>query len=398
MIIMMWDKRKKYYIPLICLMFSSQTYLINAQERQGAGISFHVEDLSIISQDLHPTEANNVIERMLDNYAFSRAYELKLSSKDKYEILATSLIGNNIVSYDFNSFSKGMINAFAYHRAIVLSPDMIWLLITQAFGHYVNNNAEQMRPLLVSHDDIKTLTVVSEHDLLNEPDQVDWNVILDNFGQQIENYTNKNILKLLTADFTTTGQIEKIASQITLMEAVKSFFEYQVMYSVCGIPDITLLGTPGDWSKIREKASKLKDFGLDWWVNDLDPILEQFVRASEGDVDLDFWQGMVKKKRPDEVRFASCIPFDNNLTQFDGWFLKFYPFDMNGLTPEAISYHNEMLPEVVKVPFKYVATDTNGKFLNEYKLEFWSGFFGLKENPDNGSLTPLIGWMVCKVK
>lgn len=377
-------------------------------------ITFHIEDLAPRSQELPLEPANKIAMRLLNSHISAKQEVERRTTQGKgpllqnngavirndhdiYELIMTSFQGESLFTNDFNSVSKGLMWAFADHRPVVFSPDMIWLLITQAFGHYVNNNAEQMRPLLVSHDDIKTLTVVSEHDLLNEPDQVDWQEIMDAFESQIDYYTKNDVAGLIVADFSTTGPTEKIASQITLMEAVKSFFEYRVMYSVCGIPDVTLIGTPDDWRKVREKASKLKDYGLDWWVNDLDPILEQFVRASQGDVDVKFWKDMVKKLRPGEVRMASCSPYDNTITKFDGWFLKFYPFDMEGRTPREIEYHHPMLPEVVKTPFKYIVTDIDGTTLKEYNMELWAGFFGMTQDPVNGALTPKIGWMVSRI-
>ena len=376
--------------------------------------TFHIEDLAPRSQEFPLEPADKIALRLLNSHISAKQEVERRTTQGKgpllqnngavirndhdiYELIMTSFQGESLFTNDFNSVSKGLMWAFADHRPVVFSPDMIWLLITQAFGHYVNNNAEQMRPLLVSHDDIKTLTVVSEHDLLNEPDQVDWQEIMDAFESQIDYYTKNDVAGLIVADFSTTGPTEKIASQITLMEAVKSFFEYRVMYSVCGIPDVTLIGTPEDWRKVREKASKLKDFGLDWWVNDLDPILEQFVRASEGDVDVKFWQNMVKKLRPGEVRMASCSPYDNTITKFDGWFLKFYPFDMEGRTPREIEFHHPMLPEVVKTPFKYIVKDIDGTTIKEYNMELWAGFFGMTQDPENGALTPKIGWMVSRI-
>ena len=82
------------------------------------------------------------------------------------------------------------------------------------------------------------------------------------------------------------------------------------------------------------------------------------------------------------------------MTQFDGWFLKFYPYDMNGRTPDKIAFHHQMLPEMVKTPFRYRVVDKFGGIIADYEMELWAGFFGLSENPENGALTPRIGWMV----
>lgn len=40
---------------------------------------------------------------------------------------------------------RTIVKAYAEHRPLVLSPDMIWLDICQVFSHYVNENAESLR-------------------------------------------------------------------------------------------------------------------------------------------------------------------------------------------------------------------------------------------------------------
>ena len=75
------------------------------------------------------------------------------------------------------------------------------------------------------------------------------------------------------------------------MDAVQHYFEYS-MCCGCGFPEITLTGQPEDWKKIRSKAERLKEYNIDWWLNALLPALDQFVQASEGNPDLDFWKSL----------------------------------------------------------------------------------------------------------
>lgn len=370
------------------------------------GVTFHIEDLPQHSQKLFISPSERVAADMLGHYAFNKK-TFGDDDKPEYKVVKTSFDGDSLYTNDFNPVCKGLMQAFADHRPVVLSPDMIWLLISQAFGHYVNQNSQKLRSLLVNHEGEKTLTVMSSFvdgaDLATEPRTVRWDSIFNDFERQIADNTKDDVAALLTADFTTTGADERIASQITLMEAVESYFDYQVIYMACGIPDVTLLGTPDDWRKVREKAARLGRYGLEWWISELDPVLEQFVRASEGDVDTAFWQDMVmkktvKKKRPREVRFRSCNIIKDAMTLFDGWFLKFYPFDIDGRTPDSITFGHNMLPEVVKTPFRYVVTDIMGNTLKEYDMELWAGFFGMTVDHNTGSLTPRIGWMVCALQ
>ena len=78
------------------------------------------------------------------------------------------------------------------------------------------------------------------------------------------------------------------------METVKSYFEFITIMIVCGIPEITLEGTPQDWEKVLIKARGLKEYKLEWWISQLEPLLEEFVKASKGEVNKDFWRNMFK--------------------------------------------------------------------------------------------------------
>src|SRR5580658_4587686 len=48
--------------------------------------------------------------------------------------------------------------AFSQHRPLTLSPDDIWLVIAQGFGHHVAENAEALRHRLVRHQGRRELT------------------------------------------------------------------------------------------------------------------------------------------------------------------------------------------------------------------------------------------------
>lgn len=70
------------------------------------------------------------------------------------------------------------------------------------------------------------------------------------FMLQISKYAGNHLTELLSCNFSTTTSLEKVASEITIMEAVKPYFEFIVIHIVCGTPKITLEGTPKDWEKV----------------------------------------------------------------------------------------------------------------------------------------------------
>src|SRR5262249_9381561 len=49
--------------------------------------------------------------------------------------------------------------AFAEHRPLFLSPDIIWLTLTQGLANHININAERLRRQFVQHDGQLTIVV-----------------------------------------------------------------------------------------------------------------------------------------------------------------------------------------------------------------------------------------------
>ena len=290
-----------------------------------------------------------------------------------------------------DAFYRTLVRAYAYHRPLVLSPDMIWLLISQSFGEFVSKNAEQLRSQIVSHEGQKEIKVYSKHELLTDKD-VDWDDIFNQFEQQLAANTKANIAKTITADFTTTGRTERIASQITLMSAVKEYFKYVVGYTVCGIPSITLQGTVTDWEKVLKKTQALEQFGMGWWTKQLEPILEEFVKAASGHPNSKFWKDIVMQDRPDRLRGGGCS--DETPTQLDGWFLKLFPDVEKKTVPLTVPHNQNMKSEQVRVPFKYVIEDPQRVVLKTYDMEMIAGFVGVEEDKQTYALTPKMGWVV----
>lgn len=288
-------------------------------------------------------------------------------------------------------FFQTVVRAYAEHRPLVLSPDMVWLLISQGFARYVNAHSEELRDQIVSHTGEMDLVVVSNEDLLHgDPD---WEKLIAGFAAQIDEYTKEDIAKTITADFTTTGVTERITSQVTLMETVKTYFDYIIHYVGCGIPSITLKGTPEDWQKVLEKTKQLEKYGMSKWIKSLKPILTEFVNASQGNPNQAFWQGMVKKEDPDEL-VGNKVCDLRNPTILDGWMLKLFP-DENGKTLDQVPHTHEMPSERVYVDFRYQMIDPdNGNVIVDTPMELVAGYIGTEVDTLTHALTPKMGWMV----
>lgn len=310
-------------------------------------------------------------------------------ANEQLRIVATSFENEDgLLYYGKDAFYKCIIDAYAKHQPITLSPDMIWLLICQGFSRYVNAHAEEMRPLLVNHSGKIDLTVETSDDLFSG--KADWEKLMNNFSSQIEKNTKTDIAKTITADFSTTTLAERIASQTTLMESVKSYFDYTIIYIKCGIPNITIEGTPADWQRVIEKTKNLQSYKIGTWLNDLEPILNEFVKAAEGKPRQEFWQNIVKKKKIDELNRGGCSL--TKPTMIDGWILKFFP-DKDGHTPDSVPPLKNMPDEYVRTGFKYKILAPNGSVLKETQMELFAGFIGAQIDRRKKLITPKIGWL-----
>ena len=100
------------------------------------GVTFKIETLSKSEKLLDLYSHNEIYERLILSGMDIAPYKVKKDNlKIPYNILAKSEAPDSLVSYGYNSFFNGMYQAYADHRPFILSPDMIWLLISQGLFH-----------------------------------------------------------------------------------------------------------------------------------------------------------------------------------------------------------------------------------------------------------------------
>lgn len=305
--------------------------------------------------------------------------------------IAYSFENDNLCYLGQDIFFKFMVEAYADHRPIVLSPDIIWNVIAQGFSQHVNNNPEALRDRIVYHEKGKIELSVMTKEELHSPN-VKWDELLNTFDNMIAESTKDNLADVMRADFSTTDKTARIVSQMTLMSSVKAFFDYSVIYISCGIPNITIEGTTDDWEKVLNKTQQLRKYNLDWWVGDLVPILNEFINASKGNVNKVFWRNIVKKDRPEKFVGGGCS-WDRP-TELDGWFLKFMPYDKKGKrTPQKVTYNYKDMPsQVINVDFMYKNLDTG----TTTPMEMLCGLVGIEVDSITNAMRPKLGWMVCE--
>lgn len=342
------------------------------------GITFKVEELSKPEALLQQTSGEIVIKNLISET--SRVWFSEIGKGDL--LLANSDIPDSLVVYGTHSFFNGMHEAFIHHRPFVLSPDMIWLLICQGFSQHVNANSEELRDQIVDFDGKMSLVVTGDEENIK---QINWGNAIPQFTQQIKKNTKGDLAETIMADFSTTTPTELIATEVTLMESVQNYFEYVYIMAGCGIPEITLLGTHDDWQKVYDKAVSLRQYQLNWWIDELKPILKQFIEASKGNIDTDFWKAMFRTHSQEGYGAPDLI---------DGWIVKLFPYNVGGkrmnlkdLPDNAIK---ELPNELATADVLIINLTTGEKTM----VELCAGFIGLEQNRTNFALTPKIGWFV----
>jgi hypothetical protein len=349
------------------------------------GFTFKVEDLKQPDNLLRLYSYDNVLKNLilLDQGYLRKDVD---SQKDPFNIVAKSRIKDSLVNFGAHPFFNGMYQAYADHRPFMISPDMIWLLISQGFARHVNANAEELRNMFVDFKGKVSLVVRDDRIVLKNPNSP-WEKVFPVFASQIGEKCGVDLVNALTCDFSTTTLDSKVASEITIMEATKPYFEFIVMRVVCGIPKITIEGTPEDWQKVLTKSNYLRKYKLDWWIDEIEPILKNIVSASQKKVDTAFWRNMFKYHSVKEYGSPNTI---------DGWIVKFFPYDKMGKRNnlKEIVDRDNLPNEMVKVDLTHIVTGGDKDIITP--LELWAGFVGLQQNSGTFALKPQIGWMIRK--
>ncbi len=360
-----------------------------SDETKKRGVTFKVDDVQLP-------------DSLLKTHTILQITENKINKKTTF--FPSEHSGLKLVYAPNHGFIYTLQSCYAEHRPLILSPDAVWLVICQGVSMHINQNFESFENKIFVKN--KPKEIVIRNDSL-EYGEKHWKQLVTSFADETKKYTKDDVYSFFLADYSTTTHIEKTAYQITLLEAYKKAFAY-VGETGCGIPSITLTGTRSDWVNLYNRLDKLNTFELDYWADELRPLIQEFINAFDGNINQTFWQSIYKE--------AS----EYNGYYLSGWFIKFFPYvKYRGSIPEDAQYDEEFggfrVDETYVVnPYlkgndyllSVLSTDNfpsglsqieitwNNYFKNETKkMDVYSGFFAVKQYPDK-SLEPFISWVI----
>lgn len=312
----------------------------------------------------------------------------------------------------FHALIEAAHVAFSEHYGLELDPDSVWVTIAQGFARLVNAEPELFRDKFVAHQGKETICIRRDDFVLGSPDN-DWTSCFSQFSDAIRGFIGDEKHELLTADFSTTGNLQRAVSEVVLMDTVQAYFTYEVR-TMCGIPFVTLHGTAADWQTVREKVKGLRQFAdLDWWLNDVDAILKHFVAAAAGaHVDTEFWNSLYK------------VNSQSGGTYLTGWIAKFLPlvkdsrddskYQRNPILGTAISSHlpdggrwrssrrgnhvdmsGDTVVGTAALPSSLSTVPFQWNYYGSVKpYQFIAGVVGYTQSEDGRSVRPVMGWAV----
>ena len=276
--------------------------------------------------------------------------------------------------------------AYNMHLALELSAEDFWTAISQVVSMYLSDktNAEKYRQRFVNHEGQKELKVFTSADSTSE-----WIRFVDEIADMIEGNMNPDFVKLMTTPFSATTKLESTIFKISLMEAAQHYFKYQC-FTFCGIPEIAIKGTVGDYKEIKRRLNKIGTMvgGLKWWTDKINGTMDKIIDTLNGKRDLNWWKSIVTIDWRE-----SGIP-----VVMSGWISDFVPLTKTE-DGRAIPNYGELdwtnlNPGLTYTPVHWENLMTGEKA----ELRLCAGFLGVAADTDTKRLMPAKGWMLFKEK
>jgi len=306
---------------------------------------------------------------------------------------ATGFGDNPIVSLrKQHGFIAAVGMAFDKHYPLSLAPSHFWLLIAQGVAKHIELNAERLRDTFVSHQGREKIEIRRDEFVKGSPDN-DWPGAFDEFSSCIQKLVKPGpYVSDIVNTYSTTSAVEKACLEITLMDAMKDYFEYSCR-TCCGFPKIYMEGTVQDWEELHARVQRLRkldpqDQHFTGWTNSLSEITQKLVDSAHGKPDLEHWRSFFK------LGGGSGGPFIN------GWINTFFPYLSDRPYNASVNWKDnsgwgggganidDMPAGLSAAPFiwHYYKTD--------YRMKFVGGFLGVEQVKDTLAVRPGVGWAV----
>ncbi|WP_438033016.1 DUF4419 domain-containing protein [Sorangium sp. So ce204] len=308
---------------------------------------------------------------------------------------------------DVHPLVQAAYMAFTQRYPLVLSPDVIWFCLARGFTLHVAANEEQRRQFLVEDSDFE-LKIDGPDFTLGHVNP--WPVVFPDLSTQIAARVGR-LRELVTANFSTTGPVERVASELTVMTPFAPHFAWQppfpadMSFPDRGIPRIYLFGTADDWRWVRHRAAAFGPFRAERWAHALLPVLDQIVASAEGRQDPAFWRAFFRyENAADELTgwihvlfpYLRAWPADHFVPSsfLDGWLERWRAAEARRNPLSALAAPEgpglaRIPPGLTSAPLRFIDAQRR-----EHPLEFISGLIGVTQDQHSLALIPEFAWAV----
>ena len=343
-------------------------------------ITFEIDEVDPQLDSIDTMRVDDVIEDRL---------EVKPEAFSDTDLVDMSTYQNTSRGASNNALVSAVHYAFDNHLPLSLSPDTVWNVITQGFAEHVQQNSEELRHHFVDHEGTEVIRVRRDSFAKGSPDN-DWLSVFGEHSDEIAGFIGEKQRQMLVCNFSTTTPTDLASSQITMMGAMSEYFDYKVR-TMCGFPSITLEGTQQDWQKILQKTQALSEYDLEWWTEQLCPLLQNIVDTFDEGLDRDFWRSFYKQGG------GSGGPY------ISGWINSFFPYltDSHGgrkKNPYVDWTKSKPVMSGGPTPDRFPSSLSSVDFIWEYHaqeidMQFIGGVVG-SEMQDSMTVRPTTGWAV----
>ena len=229
---------------------------------------------------------------------------------------------NNISSFGTHKTILGYLNAYFNHCPIKVSPNVIWQLILNNFSKYVDDNSERLREKFVDFEGKKNLTCIRIGKLEDADKYTD--DIIKEYCNQISQNIGKELIDILTPNYSTSTKESIISGQVSIMSTFKNYFIYDLLMITCGIPYIILEGNLNDWEKILVKLKFLSNYGF--YISKMEKDIIEIINTKKGNININFWRKIIMETKENISESNGCsISLKKVEKSFiTGWILDFY--------------------------------------------------------------------------
>ncbi len=374
------------------------------------GLIINTTDIKINTDLLDTVNSNTILTSIFPN----KIEGSSVDNSSKYIELDKEIIKTN-------HFLLMLQFAFNQHKPITISPDNIWLLICQGFFEHIKINSDIYKKTLGV--DKKQTIQIRRDDFIIEKDNP-WEEIFPEFTNEITRTIHDDLYSNIVLEFSTSSKKEISAFEITFMDSMSSFFNYEFI-SLCGIPQIEIKGLISDYTKMLDALEVLKGYDLEWWIDKIYGHIKKIIEALEGKNDIDFWNSIYKENNESGGPYitgwiADFFPYlKTKITEKDGSVdydkqsiskdqilktIRIEDLNFNNYRIHNVQIKNPRLIDpnysklkldnfpsgISTVPFKW-------KYINkELDMSFVSGFIGIKESKKSNTLETDINWIVTR--